>query len=104
MAQERFQTPLAVFIIFQKDGEIWLQAPRKHGVSRRLYDVPWAMLKRGIFSAAAVREAKEETGVDAFSDLVVKHVLHNNIDWHINVFFLAKKVNGGAFERGAGQM
>lgn len=47
-------------------------------------------------SAAAVREAKEEVGVDVQAgDLVVKHVLHNNIDSaYINAFFLATKWSG----------
>ncbi len=43
--------------------------------------------------AAALREVREETGVDVpLGNLSVVHVLHNNIDSeYINVFFRAEK-------------
>ena len=61
MAQERFRAPLAVFIIFQKEDQIWLQRRANTGYRDGEYDVPSGHVEVGeAMSAAAVREAKEE--------------------------------------------
>lgn len=97
MAEERFRAPLAVFIILQKDNQIWLQRRANTGYRDGQYDLPSGHVEaEESLSAAAVREAREETGVDVHaSDLVVKHIMHNNLDsTYINAFFFATKWSG----------
>ena len=97
MGQERFRAPLAVFIILQKEGQIWMQRRANTGYRDGEYDLLSGHVEVGeTMSAAAVREAKEEAGVDVLaSDLVMKHIMYNNIDSaYINAFFSATKWSG----------
>ncbi len=97
MATERFRMRVAVFLILEKDGAVWLQRRANTGYRDGHYDLPAGHVDGGESAhSAMLREAKEETGVDiAPADLSGVHVLHNNdgIEY-IDIFFRATKWEG----------
>ncbi len=94
---ERFTMPVAVLLILEQDGRVWLQRRANTGYRDGFYDLPAGHVD-GMESAqsAMIREAKEEVGVDIEpEDLHGVHVLHNNdgIEY-IDIFFKATKWSG----------
>ncbi len=97
MMAERFKMPVAVFLILEKDGKIWLQRRFNTGYRDGHYDLPSGHVDGGESAIhAVIREGKEEAGVDIRPDaLSGKHILHNNDGMeYIQVFFKAEAWTG----------
>ncbi|HVU75874.1 MAG TPA: NUDIX domain-containing protein [Candidatus Paceibacterota bacterium] len=97
MSKERFRLPLAVFLILEQDGKIWLQRRANTGYRDGEYDLPSGHVDGGEPAhIAMVREAREEVGIEIDpNDLVGVHVLHNNDGMeYIDIFFKAQKWTG----------
>ena len=97
MAEDRFTMRVAVFLILEKEGSVWLQRRANTGYRDGYYDLPAGHVD-GKESArvAMIREASEEAGVVIEpEDLLGAHVLHNNdgIEY-IDIFFKATKWTG----------
>jgi mutator protein MutT len=97
---ERFHIAVSVNIILQKDGRYLLLRRANTGWADGYYTMPAGHLDGGeALTAAAVREAKEEVGIDIDPhDLKLVHTMHrsNKEDdqERLDFYFLAQKWHG----------
>lgn len=99
MGRENFKFVVAVYVLFEQNGKILLM--RRHNTS---YADGWFTLPAGHaeqaegFVDAAVREAKEETGVDIDPKNMelfhISHHIYNSNERCIDFFFKAKSWTG----------
>lgn len=89
---------IASYVIFQKGDKILLSSRRNTGYRDGEYGLPAGHIEENEFAtAAAVREAHEEVGVDVTpEDLVPAHIMHRHCGDHerIDFFFASHKWTG----------
>ncbi len=98
MSGDRFRPYAAVYVILRKGDEIFLMRRFQTGWQDGNYGLPAGHLEDGeTIAGAALREAKEETGIDIEEgDLEVIHVMHrmNPDRQYIDFFLVAKRWSG----------
>ncbi|MET1033297.1 MAG: NUDIX domain-containing protein [Candidatus Saccharimonadales bacterium] len=98
--KERHKVVPAVYVIFEKDGRVLLIRRAGTGYFDGYYSLPAGHLDGGEPAhIAAIREAKEEVGVDISpDDLHFVHTLHRKAEEsdheRIDMFFMAKNYKG----------
>lgn len=95
--KERFKLICAVHLFLVRDGEILLLRRFNTGYHDGDYSVPAGHLDGNEKATAAmVREAKEETGIDVKpEDLTLVHFMHRkSSEERIDLFFTAKEWSG----------
>ncbi|GIH91827.1 NUDIX domain-containing protein [Planobispora siamensis] len=95
VAKERFRAIVDVHVLLVRDGEVLLLRRANTGYGDGRWHLPSGHLEAGESAvAAAVREAREETGVTiAPEDLRFAHVMHRAPD-RVGLFFLARHWDG----------
>ena len=94
MSEERFRLRAAVYVFLEKDGKFFFMRRKNTGWMDGKYGLPAGHLESGeTIHAAAIREAKEEAGVDIDEkDLEFVHVSHRISDHdYIDFCFLVTK-------------
>lgn len=88
---------LATYVILRKGNLVAFVLRENVSWMKHHYGMPSGKVEKNeAFTAAAIREAKEETGVDILpEDLEYIHTMHRNegTDW-VDVYFEAKKWSG----------
>jgi 8-oxo-dGTP diphosphatase len=95
--QNRTHTAVAAYLLLIKKNEICLLLRKNTGYCDGMYSLIAGHVEENEFaSAAMLREAKEEAGLDlALSQLQVAHVLHRKSNrMNIEVFFLCTEWEG----------
>lgn len=89
-ADHRHTVRIAVFAVVEKDGNLLLAKRAKTGYKDGWYTLPSGHLEEGeSVQEAAVRELKEEVGLDArVEDTEVMHVCHNKEELEYFNFFV----------------
>lgn len=91
---ERFMIRTAVYVIFQQNGKVLLGKRQNSGYKDGYYALIQGHVEAGEgIKDAAIREAKEEAGVDiATEDMQFVTVCHNQIETHyIDFIFTCSK-------------
>lgn len=101
MSRERYHLSIAVFVLLLKGDEICMLRRGNTGWMDGRYSLPAGGLEPGeTLSAAAIRELREETGVQASpSALTLAHTLHvwtENRSW-MGHFFICREWRGIPF-------
>ncbi len=96
--RERYKLPTAVFIMLVRENQILLLKRATTGWMDGFFSIPAGSLDEGEeILKAAIREAKEEVGVDVEEgDVTLANVQHCKMDedrW-INFFFMTNKWEG----------
>ena len=98
---EKHKARLASFVIFERDGKILMARRANTGYSDGMYQMPSGHIEANEYPIeAAIREAKEETGVDLkLEDLELVHVSYriNTYDTagdYVDFFFKTTKWKG----------
>ena len=97
---ERFSIVPAVFLVFEDDGKILLLRRANTGYSDGKFSLPAGHVDgKEPAHVAAVREAKEEVGVDVLpEDLELVHTQHRRADEaeyeRIDLYFRVRKYTG----------
>lgn len=93
---ERFKLPVGIFVIFRQDNKVLLQL--RHNCS---FDGHWGFVGGHLDGGeqivfAAIREAKEEVGVNIQpKDLILKNIRHSNTDKeYMQFYFECRKWSG----------
>ena len=97
---EKHKARLASFVIFEHDGKILLARRFNTGYSDGFYQMPSGHVEEHEYpSEAAIREMKEEVGVDIEpKDLIPIHISHrintNSAGDYVDFFFKTSKWSG----------
>lgn len=94
---ERFKMIASVYVLFERDGKILMSRRSNTGYEDGNYGLVAGHVEDGeSLTQAAIREAKEEAGVDILpEDLEVKTTMHRKQnDIRVDFFFVAKKWEG----------
>ncbi|OGZ84413.1 MAG: hypothetical protein A2599_00910 [Candidatus Staskawiczbacteria bacterium RIFOXYD1_FULL_39_28] len=103
MAKERHKEVPAGYVLLIKDGKVLLQRRCNTGYMDGKYSLPAGHVDEGEnYSQCAIREAKEEIGVDLKpEDLKFAHLMHRlsdpewkDLKYRIDVFFITEKWEG----------
>ena len=93
---ERFKVPVGIFIMLRKDDKVLLQLRQNCSFSGYWGFVGGHLDGGEKIIAGAVREAKEEIGIDVQpKDLVLKAVRHSNMnEEYLHFYFECRKWSG----------
>ncbi len=94
---DRFKMIASVYVLFERDGKILMSRRANTGYEDGNYGLVASHVEDNeSLTQAAIREAKEEAGVDiAPEDLEVKTTMHRKQnDIRVDFFFVAKKWKG----------
>ncbi|MDP9196200.1 MAG: NUDIX domain-containing protein [Pseudomonadota bacterium] len=96
---DRFKFVAAVYVLFERDGKVLLMRRHNTGWANGWFTLPAGHVDQGEHLVeAAVREAREETGVSvAVEDMTLFHVSHSVYgpnDQCLDFFFRAQKWTG----------
>lgn len=103
MAKERHREVPASYVILMKDGKVLLSRRFNTGYEDGNYSLPAGHVDKGeTFAQCAIRESKEEIGVDLKpEDLKMAHIMHrfSGAEWaengyRIDMFFTSEKWTG----------
>ncbi|HBP01330.1 MAG: ADP-ribose pyrophosphatase [Candidatus Moranbacteria bacterium GW2011_GWE1_49_15] len=96
MGKERFKLIVAVYCMLIKNGKILMLRRFNTGYEDGNYSFPAGHVEEGeSFKETAVREAKEEIGIDVkLEDISLAHVMHRVPLGRISVFMKAEKWEG----------
>ncbi|MDZ4225247.1 MAG: NUDIX domain-containing protein [Candidatus Andersenbacteria bacterium] len=93
-----FTVVISSYVIFEKDGKVLLARRLNTGYRDGEYSLPAGHIEEAEFAtAAAVREAQEEVGVEVkLEDLEPAHIMHRHCGDHerIDFFFTTQKWMG----------
>lgn len=98
MSRDRYNLSIAVFVLLLKGDEICMLRRGHTGWMDGCFSLPAGGLEQGeTLCAAAIRELKEETGVDAApSELTLAHTMHvwtENRSW-MGHYFVCREWRG----------
>lgn len=101
MSRDRYNLSIAVFVLLLEGDEICMLRRSHTGWMDGCFSLPAGGLEKGeTLSAAAARELKEETGVNASpSEMTLAHTMHvwtENRSW-IGQYFVCRKWSGVPF-------
>ncbi len=96
MSKDRFKFIAAVYLMLIKDGKILMLRRFNTGYEDGNYSLVAGHVDEGeSFREAAVREAKEEAGIEIeLEDVDVAHIMHRVAFGRISIFLTAKKWQG----------
>ena len=100
MNQKRYIVRCAAYVFMVRDNKLLLLRRKNTGWEDGKYGVPSGHLEENeSLLAAAVREAKEESGININkSDLKMVHVMHRRVNHdYIDIYFTADKWEGEPF-------
>lgn len=99
-SEKRFSLRCAAYVFLIKNNKLLLLRRKNTGWEDGKYGVPSGHLEENeSLLSAAIREAKEESGVDiSKKDLRMVHVMHRRVNHdYIDIYFVADKWKGEPF-------
>lgn len=100
MNEKRFTLRCAVYVFLIKNNQLLLLRRTNTGWEDGKYGIPSGHLEKNeSVLAAAVREAKEESGIDIEQkDLKMVHIMHRRVNHdYIDIYFTANNWQGEPF-------
>lgn len=100
MDEKRFKIRCAVYVFITRNNKLLLFRRKNTGWEDGKYGLPSGHLEKNeSVLSAAVREAKEESGIDIKQkDLKMVHIMHRRVNHdYIDIYFTANKWQGEPF-------